>query len=90
MPDHLHCFIRLVSGKDTLGQTIRLLKRSLSSAIEEPLPHWQPGFFDRVLRRVESYREKWEYVRMNPVRAGLVTQPEDWPFQGEVLRISYL
>jgi hypothetical protein len=41
------------------------------------------GFFDHVLRRQESYDEKWEYVKLNPVRGGLVQNSEDWPWQGE-------
>jgi hypothetical protein len=32
---------------------------------------WQPGFFDHVMRSSERYAEKWAYMRMNPVRAGL-------------------
>ena len=81
MPDHIHCFVR-VATELKIGTTIRLLKRSLSSKIESAPPHWQPGFFDRVIRRGESYADKWEYVRMNPVRKGLVRLPEEWPFQG--------
>jgi REP element-mobilizing transposase RayT len=42
---------------------------------------WQEGCFDRLLRSDESLSEKWEYLRQNPVRAGLVANPEDWPFQ---------
>jgi REP element-mobilizing transposase RayT len=49
---------------------------------------WQDGFFDHMLRSSESYAEKWEYVRCNPVRAGLVSQPEDWPYQGEIAAID--
>ncbi len=45
---------------------------------------WQQGFFDHVLRSEESYAQKWEYVRQNPVRAGLTARAEDWPFQGEI------
>ena len=45
---------------------------------------WQREFFDHVLRSEESYREKWEYVRQNPVRAGLAARAEEWPFQGEI------
>ena len=45
---------------------------------------WQDGFFDHVLRSGESYGEKWGYVRMNPVRAGLVGCAEDWPYAGEI------
>ena len=36
------------------------------------LPFWQRGFFDHIIRNSESYSGKWDYVRENPVRAGLV------------------
>ena len=45
---------------------------------------WQEEFFDHVLRSSESYSQKWEYVKENPVRAGLVKKSDDWPFQGEI------
>ncbi len=47
-----------------------------------------PGFFDHLLRNDESYAQKWEYVRQNSVRAGLVESPEDWPYQGEIVYID--
>ena len=50
---------------------------------------WQDGFFDHLLRNGESYGEKWNYVRMNPVRAGLVAHPEDWPYAGEIEKLSW-
>ena len=49
---------------------------------EKPL--WQQDGWDTQLRQGESYQAKWEYVRRNPVRAGLVSAPEDWLFQGEL------
>jgi hypothetical protein len=50
---------------------------------------WQAGFFDHLLRRSESYAAKWEYVRRNPVRAGLVSEPDLWPYQGEIEPIPW-
>jgi hypothetical protein len=44
---------------------------------------WQPGCFDRLLRSDESLHDKWLYVEENPVRAGLVTRWEDWPYRYE-------
>jgi hypothetical protein len=41
-------------------------------------------FFDHILRSSESYSEKWNYVRDNPVRAGLVANADDWPWQGQI------
>lgn len=47
-------------------------------------PIWERHFWDRQLRRGESYSEKWQYVVTNPVRAGLVQRVADWPYQGEL------
>ena len=44
---------------------------------------WQRDFFDHRLRKDEGYTEKAHYIRMNPVRAGLVARPEDWPYVWE-------
>ena len=41
---------------------------------------WQAGFFDHRLRVAESFEEKVHYIRMNPVRAGLASNPETWPY----------
>jgi REP-associated tyrosine transposase len=50
---------------------------------------WQPDFWDRQLRNDESYGQKWEYVRLNPVRHNLVTRPEAWPYQGELNELRW-
>ena len=83
MPDHIHFFVSNNSEID-LSQWVRLLKRHLSQAIKTSPPHWQKGFFDHLIRSSKSHNEKWNYVFLNPVRAGLVYEPEDWPWQGEL------
>jgi len=45
---------------------------------------WQREFLDHVLRSEESFAQKWEYARQNPVRAGLVADADWWPYQGEI------
>jgi REP-associated tyrosine transposase len=70
MPDHVHLFVR--GGRDfTLSSWVGGLKRAMSVALKSPRL-WQPGFFDHILRTDESYAEKWNDVRDNPVRAGFV------------------
>ena len=66
------------------------LKRAISVALgaTKKRPLWQPGFFDHVLRNDESYSQKWEYVRQNPVRAGLVDRADEWPYQGKIVVID--
>jgi len=83
VPDHIHLFV--AGHYDlVLEQWVRALKRTLSTVISARRPHWQAGFFDHLIRHKESYGQKWEYVVENPVRAGLVKQPEEWPWQGEI------
>ena len=90
MPDHVHMFLRL-NPEYRLGRTVGFLKKSLSKSLDEGgdvRPHWQPGFFDHMLRHDESYAQKWAYVCNNPVRAGLVEASSEWPYQGEVVSID--
>ena len=44
---------------------------------------WQRDFFDHRLRAPESLEAKARYIRMNPVRGGLVAAPQDWKFVWE-------
>jgi hypothetical protein len=38
-------------------------------------------FFEHRLQGDESLDEKAGYILENPVRAGLVAKPEDWPYR---------
>jgi putative transposase len=92
MPDHIHLFVAFPMTGLTLSEWIGALKTALGKELLRlgvQKPHWQEGFFDHVLRSAESYSQKWDYVRMNPVRAGLCQEPEEWPYQGEIVSIPY-
>ena len=91
MPDHLHLFVR-IGRESRLSDFVRLLKQRLSCKLQElnaPGPIWQPGFFDHLLRQAESYGQKWNYVRENPVRKQLVASADEWPYQGECVVIRW-
>jgi len=89
MPDHLHFFVR-GDRNFVLGNWVKGLKRAILKSFPNERDHsfWQPGFFDHLLRNEESYAQKWDYVRQNSVRAGLVKLAEDWPYQGEIVYID--
>jgi len=92
MPDHLHAFVAVDDERLRLSAWMKSLKNALSKVLREKEilpPQWQKGFFDHVLRSSESYSEKWDYVRNNPVRAGLVEQWTDWPFMGEIFDLEF-
>ena len=90
MPDHIHLFV-CGDAEFELAPWFRLLKPCLGKAVVRPAsedPLWQRGFFDHVLRSNESYGQKWNYVRDNPVRAGLASRADDWPYAGEIVYID--
>jgi putative transposase len=90
MPDHVHLFLR-GSPNLRLGAWIGALKQALAKATALSRAQgqiWQEGFFDHAVRNNESYSQKWNYVRENPVRAGLVKSAADWPYQGEIVYID--
>jgi putative transposase len=81
LPDHWHCICAPVYPV-TISLAMKSVKQSSMSAVNQRLGTegelWQPRFFDRALRSVKEYNEKVEYIHLNPVRAGLVSRPEDW------------
>jgi len=79
MPDHLH----LLAAPKERDADVGTLSGSLKRWIRQELRarwQWQPGCFDRLLRKGESAQTKWEYMRENPVRAGLVKEWKQWPY----------
>ena len=92
MPDHIHLFVKLPPPAENLSDWVKSLKNYLSKELRKkgvPSPHWQKGFFDHVLRSSESCSKKWLYVVANCVRAGLVKDWTDWPFQGEIHALRF-
>jgi putative transposase len=86
MPDHVHFFCARGTGTHPLEAWMQYWKSLITRAWPNPgeKPIWQRGHWDTRLRRGENYSAKWDYVRENPVRAGLCMDPETWPYQGEL------
>ncbi len=85
MPDHVHLFSTPASRSSVpLSGWVHYWKSELTKSCEMARGIWQPGCWDSRLRTNESYESKWEYVRNNPVRAGLCENADDWLFQGEL------
>ncbi len=81
MPDHLHLLASPLDRGNSPRDFSKWLKRWFNEDIVHPDWKWQEGVFDHLLRSDESAHEKWLYLRENPVRAGLVADWRDWPFQ---------
>jgi putative transposase len=88
MPDHVHFFCRDAESKTKLSRMIGSWKEWTSKKLHRELnmeiPFWQREFFDHLIPSEESYSEKWNYVRDNPVRKKLVEYAEQWEFAGYI------
>ncbi len=76
MPDHLH-LIAKISRQSDITRTLGELKRDISHRLPT---QWQKGSFEHRIRSYEHYLEKRDYILMNPVRAGLILKPSEWPY----------
>ena len=90
MPDHIHLFASPNSDNDIdIERWTRYWKTDVSRKLRDPARRWQKGHWDRRLRSNESYEQKWDYVVNNPVRHKLVTNADDWPYQGELKPLDW-
>lgn len=86
MPDHLHLLLRPLRDESgwpyPLVDISQCLKSATAHRINQCLrtsgPVWEEESFDHVLRSDESLKEKAEYIRLNPVRRGLVRRPQEY------------
>ena len=84
MPDHVHL---LVAGTSETADCKQFIARGkqYSGFYYKNQHHrrlWQRYGFERVLRNDEATLAVARYIVENPVRAGLVADPKDYPFLG--------
>ena len=90
MPDHLHAFCSPAEQGIPIEKWIAYWKRQFRLKHRRSDWRFQARGWHHRLRDDESYAERWDYVQQNPVRAGLVEKPEDWPFKGKVFDLRWL
>jgi putative transposase len=82
MPNHLHALLT-PAGSSTLEKTVQMIKGGASYRINKQrkfLAFWQDGYHDWRCRSEQDYQKYAAYIRENPVKAGLVQSPEEWPY----------
>jgi len=97
MPDHIHLFCAPASiDSENVAKWVSYWKwlvarkwnekgrdgGSPSGGRSARPPLFQRDCWDTQLRAGDSYHEKWEYVRNNPVRKGLAASADEWPYWG--------
>ncbi len=89
MPNHVHAILELL-GDWRLKRVLYSLKsftaKEALKILRESPPFWQPESFDRFVRDERHFQNAVEYVRNNPVAAGLAETPEDWPYSSAFVK----
>jgi putative transposase len=81
MPEHVHLLLgetRVAS----LSIAIQVLKQQTSRKLKSPDADrfWQRRYYDFNVHNENKRVEKLQYMHRNPMKRGLVTKPEDWPW----------
>ena len=82
MPSHVHLIVETKPESGSLSEFMRDFKKGVSHALARQwhngLGLWMDRFDDLLLASEETYRFKAEYIRWNPVKAGLSQRPEEY------------
>ena len=78
MPTHVHLLVS--EPKDhKLSTAIQVLKQRFSrTRVEQEV--WEPRYYDFNVYSDRKIKEKLDYMHDNPIRAGLVVTPSEWPW----------
>jgi REP element-mobilizing transposase RayT len=84
MPDHLHVLVEGTTPAACLLDFMRVFKQRSSFHWRQTYGRelWQRSYFEHVLRDDEDTFAVGRYVLENPVRAGMVKSPLEYPFLG--------
>ena len=84
MPDHVHVLAEASRDDAGLVKFVSAWKQRTGFHWKRRTQAnlWQQGFFDHVLRDDEAEIQIVKYIVENPVRAGLVIEPADYPLTG--------
>lgn len=83
MPNHIHFLLRPMPNFE-LSDIIHSLKSftalKANRLLQRSGKFWQEDYFDRYIRNQEHFEKTVSYIEMNPVKAGLCQNANDWRF----------
>ena len=82
MPEHVHLLIS-ETGTGSLALALQMMKQMASRALRGSRwrePFWQARYYDFNVWSERKRVEKLRYMHRNPVKRGLVHDPEEWPW----------
>ena len=93
MPNHVHVLIKVrpgVSLSTILHSWRTFTAHEANKILGRTGQFWMHEYFDRYIRDARHFESTVNYIRNNPVKAGLVSEPEQWPWVGDSTQVSHL
>jgi putative transposase len=93
MRDHLHLLIT-PAVEESLEKCVQYIKGGFSFRAKRELGFngevWQAGYNEQRIRSAQEYSDVARYIRENPVKAGMVQEPQAYPYSSatEVLELD--
>lgn len=86
MPDHQHLIITGTRSNSDIWKAIVSYKQKTGFWMSKNKPEvrWQKDFYDHIIRTNEDVATQVRYILDNPVRKGLVSSWEEYPYKGAV------
>jgi putative transposase len=89
MPDHVH-LILTPAPLVPLEKAMQFVKGGFSHRAKKEMLFqgeiWQSGYHDHRIQDANDYANHVEYIHLNPVKAGRVEKPEDYPYSSARLK----
>ena len=83
MPDHVH-LLMTVPANMSIERAVQLIKGGFSFRLRREFGYlgevWQRGFSEVRIMDEASFSRHRSYIFRNPVKAGLVSDAEEWPY----------
>src|SRR5262249_49265013 len=79
MPEHIHLLVT-EPERSNLAQAIKSLKQGVARqlALRADESFWMQRYYDFNIWSDRKFKEKLRYIHRNPVKRGLVANPQDW------------
>jgi putative transposase len=79
MPDHFHALIT-PAPEVSLEKAMQFIKGGFSFRLKSKLDVWMRSFNESQIMSKEKFMNCMHYIEENPVRRGLVSTPQAYPF----------
>lgn len=88
MANHIHVLLTPKAPLATITRTIKTFtaRKGNEFLSRRGQPFWQDESFDHWVRDEAAFSRIVRYIEWNPVQAGLVRKPEDWPWSSACRR----